>query len=92
MIGFAVSFNQLNRKSHDDRLNSHDLIMGAAMRSSAEQELVSSGNWPDGESGFLHSGTPCSPFSMEEDRLFPFEQHMGHTMGPTQVMRMSTFR
>lgn len=28
-------------------------------------------------------------FSMEEEKLFPaFEQHLGHTMGPTQVMRM----
>ena len=57
---------------------------------SRAEELGSSGNWPDGEERFLaFRDAMLTHFSMEEDRLFPaFEQHMGHTMGPTQVMRM----
>lgn len=57
---------------------------------SRAEELVSTGDWPGGEAEFVaFRGAMLNHFAMEEDRLFPaFEQHLGHAMGPTQVMRM----
>jgi len=57
---------------------------------SSAEALVSAGDWSKGEDEFIgFRDAILSHFSMEEDRLFPaFEQHLGHTMGPTQVMRM----
>ncbi|HXK56747.1 MAG: hemerythrin domain-containing protein [Gammaproteobacteria bacterium] len=57
---------------------------------SRAEELVSSGDWTSGEAEFTaFREAMLSHFSMEEERLFPaFEQHLGHAMGPTQVMRM----
>ena len=57
---------------------------------SRAEELVSTGDWAEGENEFnSFRDAILNHFSMEEDRLFPaFEQHLGHAMGPTQVMRM----
>jgi len=57
---------------------------------SSAEALVSAGDWSKGEGEFVgFRDAILNHFSMEEDRLFPaFEQHLGHAMGPTQVMRM----
>jgi len=54
------------------------------------EELVSTEKWSEAESVFFaFRDAMLNHFSMEEERLFPaFEQHLGHAMGPTQVMRM----
>jgi len=57
---------------------------------SKAEELVSAGNWDEAESQFeAFRMAILDHFAMEEEQLFPaFEQHLGHAMGPTQVMRM----
>ena len=57
---------------------------------SKAEELVSAGEWGEGRVEFLaFRDAILNHFSMEEEKLFPaFEQHIGHAMGPTQVMRM----
>lgn len=57
---------------------------------SAAEALVSAGDWSAGGDRFIaFRDAMLNHFSMEEEKLFPaFEQHLGHTMGPTQVMRM----
>jgi len=57
---------------------------------SRAEVLVSNGDWTAGEGAFVEfRDAILGHFSMEEERLFPaFEQHMGHAMGPTQMMRM----
>lgn len=57
---------------------------------SKAEELVSTGDWSEGEGRFIaFRDAMLNHFAMEEERLFPaFEQHLGHAMGPTQVMRM----
>jgi iron-sulfur cluster repair protein YtfE (RIC family) len=57
---------------------------------SSAEELVTTGDWTEAESKFeLFRDAILNHFTMEEERLFPaFEQHQGHAMGPTQVMRM----
>jgi hemerythrin-like domain-containing protein len=56
----------------------------------AAERLVAAGEWSAAADAYakFHSAIEHH-FSMEEDELFPaFEDAMGSTMGPTQVMRM----
>lgn len=57
---------------------------------SKAEELVSAGKWDQGAAEFnAFRNVILGHFTMEEEQLFPaFEQHLGHAMGPTQVMRM----
>ncbi|MCB1758178.1 MAG: hemerythrin domain-containing protein [Gammaproteobacteria bacterium] len=57
---------------------------------SETEAAISAGEWIKGEHLFkLFREATLNHFAMEEERLFPaFEGHVGHTMGPTQIMRM----
>ena len=57
---------------------------------SEAENLVSTKDWGEGGKAFAaFRDATLNHFAMEEERLFPtFEQHIGHAMGPVQIMRM----
>jgi hemerythrin-like domain-containing protein len=57
---------------------------------SAAEAAASRADWAEAERLFrLFREATLNHFALEEERLFPaFEGHIGHGMGPTQVMRM----
>ncbi|MCB1857930.1 MAG: hemerythrin domain-containing protein [Gammaproteobacteria bacterium] len=57
---------------------------------SQTEQLVADGDWSGGQQAFAgFRDSTERHFATEEELLFPrFEQQTGHTMGPTQVMRM----
>jgi hemerythrin-like domain-containing protein len=54
------------------------------------ENLVANKQWAEADTEFTNFHTAMEQhFSAEEEVLFPtFEERTGHTMGPTQVMRM----